>query len=287
MAMINGHKCGKPVSTEAAACPKCGAPPLVTKSRARARVTSLGTIGVVLALIVLLAMCSHTDSNQNKSGNTPAQKPPVDYARPLQTEKGALVCPFAAAFDNREGRGLQAAMRSRNTIFGRQEKAEKAGCNEWQQGIAIILSDDERKKARRWQAEGSCGMLEFPQGFVFSCDLENSPSSSPDISAKPAQKANAEAAKVSDEINSFNSMADKMYAEASTEDKKLLDFFKFEKEWVSPAYFCGSSGCDEQSEKYEQNLKTNGWSFVYARDQKSSRIKPDDAAFTYGRWMKM
>ena len=286
MAMINCHECGKPVSTEAVACPKCGAPLSVTKSRTRARVSSLRIIGVILALIVLLAMCSHTDSKQNKSENTPAQKPPVDYARPLQTERGALVCPLAAAFDNREGRGLQAAMSSRNEIFGRQEDAEKAGCNEWQQGIAIILSDGEQEKAQRWQAKGSCGMLEFPQGFVFSCGLENSPSSSPNISAKPAQKTNAEAAKVSDEINSFNSMADKMYAEASIEDKKLLDFFKFEKGWVSPAYFCGSSGCDEQLEKYEQNLKTNGWSFVYARDQESSRIKPDDDAFTYGRWMK-
>ena len=100
------------------------------------------------------------------------------------------------------------------------------------------------------------------------------------------KQSEAEAAKVVDEINSFNSMADKMYAEASAEDKKLLDFFKIEKKWVGPASFCGSSGCDEQSEKYEKNLETSGWSFVYARDQKGSRIKPDDATFTYGRWMK-
>ena len=96
----------------------------------------------------------------------------------------------------------------------------------------------------------------------------------------------ARQAKISDEINSFNSMADKMYVEASAEDKKLLDFFKVEKEWVNPAYFCGSGGCDEQSQQYEQNLETNGWSFVYARDQKSYSIKRDAAAFTYGRWMK-
>lgn len=286
MAMVKCHECSKPVSTEAVTCPNCGAPLSVDKSQTLARVTRLGGIGVILALIVLLAMCSHTDSNQNKSGNTPTQKPPVDYARPLQTERAALVCPFSAAYDNREGRGLQAAMESRNELFDRQKDAENAGCNEWQQGVAIELTDEERAKARRWQAEGSCGMLEFPQGFVFSCGLENSPNSSHDISVKPAQKTNTESAKILDEINSFNSMADQMYAEANIEDKKLLDFFKVEKEWVSPANFCGSRGCDEQSEKYEQNLKANGWSFVYARDQESSRIKPDDIAFTYGRWMK-
>ena len=93
---------------------------------------------------------------------------------PLETKSGTLVCPLGAALDNREGHGLQAAMKSRVEVFGRQEDAEKAGCQEWREGLPIQLSDKEIQQAKEWQAGHTCGMLMFDAGFVFSCDLRNS-----------------------------------------------------------------------------------------------------------------
>lgn len=307
--MINCHECGKSVSTAAAACQKCGAPPSVAKSQARSSVKRAWIFGIVLVLIVTLSMCAQPDSNQNKSQETPAQKLPVDFSRPLQTERGALVCPFSAVFDNREGYGVRAAMRANMNIFGRHEAIEKAGCSEWQEGITIILSAGAQERSRQMQSKRLCGMLEFEHGFVYSCHLTNSPNTSHDLSenrdqtvGQPPdavgvigispdisvldQKANSNAVKISNEISLFDSMADKMYDEASVEEQKLLDFYELDGRWYSPAAFCGSSGCHGLSEDEERNLEENGWIFVYARDQENSGIKSDDAAFTHGRWLK-
>lgn len=286
MAMIYCRECGRPVSTEARACPNCGAPPLMTKNRVKTGGTVLRVLGVALALIFMLAMCSHIDSNQSESRNTSVPKQQVDYARPLQTQKGALVCPFSAAFDNREGHGLLAAMKSRYEIIDRREDAEKAGCSEWKQGLAISLSNSALDQAQHWQTEGTCGMLEFSNGFVFSCDLENSERSAIGIPERTGKNVSAESDKAKAEIESFNNEANEIYLNASAEDKKYIEYFKTENEWVSPGYFCGSSGCDETAEEYEKKLEAHGWRFVYARDRKGSTITNNDDAFYYGRWVK-
>lgn len=103
-----------------------------------------------------------------------AKPAPVNFDLPLVTAAAALVCPYSVLDDKREGRGWQAALKSRVEVFGRHEDAVKAGCDEWREGQAIRLSEVEIQSAKQLQAEHSCGMLGFDAGVVFSCDVRNS-----------------------------------------------------------------------------------------------------------------
>lgn len=175
MALINCKECGHQVSNKADACPHCGAKPKRSSSL-------LKYIGIATALVVVLSIMArpnHEQTSAQPSASNPTQQEepkesPVNFDLPLQTTRGTLVCPESAAFDNREGRGLQAAMKSRTAIFSRQEDAEKAGCQEWREGLPVKLSIEERQRAKKWQLNHNCGMLSFNDGFVFSCDLKNS-----------------------------------------------------------------------------------------------------------------
>lgn len=99
----------------------------------------------------------------------------TDFDKPLVTSAGTLVCSFAAALDPREGKGLDAAMKSRLSTFGRQKEAEAAGCEEWREGIPVRLTDKGRQRARDFQARQRCGMVEGASQLFFSCDLRNTP----------------------------------------------------------------------------------------------------------------
>lgn len=181
MALVKCRECGHEVSSEAAACLNCGANP----QRPSSFLKLLGiSLGVLFALGVAVQIFGG-ESSEPAPAATPSASPPPDQAAkpkerptnfdlPLETSAGILVCPLAAAFDRREGRGLQAAMKSRLEVFGRQEDAEKAGCEEWQEGLPIHLSDVAKEQAKGWQAKHTCGMLEFDEGLIFSCELRNS-----------------------------------------------------------------------------------------------------------------
>jgi zinc-ribbon domain len=180
MALIKCRECGHAVSDKAKVCPNCGAKP-------KAPSAFLKYAGGFLALLLVLSVIGHPSGRQpSQSGQsaTPSasseysqtsqpKEVPVNFDMPLQTKSSTLVCPLSAAFDKQEGHGLQAAMKSRLEVFGRQEDAEKAGCQEWREGLPIQLSDEARQQAKKWQAGHTCGMLMFDAGFVFSCELEN------------------------------------------------------------------------------------------------------------------
>lgn len=180
MALVKCRECGHEVSNKAKACPNCGAKPKGASDFLKY------VAGFIVLLFVLFAIGKLSGQQPSQpesspiSSATPQQvqppqptESPVNFDLPLQTTRGTLVCPLSAALDNREGHGLQAAMKSRVEIFGRQEDAEKAGCHEWREGLPIQLSDEEKQQAKKWQADHICGMLTFDGGFIFSCDLRN------------------------------------------------------------------------------------------------------------------
>ncbi len=174
MALVKCAECGKEVSDAANACPNCGAKP-----RRRGGVRKY--VGIAFVLLIVWSVIGSLSGQQSGRGKVDSpppkeaavEKSTVDFDRPIHTGPGTLVCSLSSAADVREGRGLQAAMKSRSEVFGRQEDAEKAGCEEWQEGIPVQLDDSERQRAKKWQLEHKCGMLSFVRGFIFSCDLQN------------------------------------------------------------------------------------------------------------------
>jgi hypothetical protein len=171
MALINCHECGANVSTEAAACPSCGAKPKVPLAQRHFKLRHL--FGVLLALFVGASLYHGGGSSSEKPGEQQSQ--PVNFDQPLETTPGAMVCPLSIAADLREGRGVKAAIASREEFFGRKEDAEKAGCEVWREGIPVVISSpDDIERAKALQAQGRCGMLSMGVAqFIYSCDLRN------------------------------------------------------------------------------------------------------------------
>jgi hypothetical protein len=176
MALLQCSECGHAVSDKAAACPNCGAKP----RRANVLKVAGRALALIALLVVALGLLGRLVTKPNSAlatadGKAQRESAPVNFDLPLQTTAGTLVCPFGAAFDNREGRGLQAAMKSRTELFGRHADAEKAGCSEWREALRVQITESSRTRAKQWQATHDCGMLEFSEGLVFSCDLVNVP----------------------------------------------------------------------------------------------------------------
>ncbi|WP_454844939.1 zinc ribbon domain-containing protein [Ralstonia thomasii] len=72
MALIKCRECGKDVSTEAAACPNCGAPPLrssatVAGGKPKKKQSLVGVLFLAIVGAVAIAQCS---SNDEKKGET-------------------------------------------------------------------------------------------------------------------------------------------------------------------------------------------------------------------------
>lgn len=202
MALITCHECGAKVSSEAVACPKCGAmPKLPTPSSPGIFQGKIGwrEIAGFVAVVVGIVWVMPSTKSGNPTAAVEEVKPaPVNFDLPLVSATAALVCPFSVLDDKREGRGWQAALKSRVEMFGRHEDAVKAGCDEWREGEPIRLSDVEIQAAKHFQAKDSCGMLGFDAGVVFSCDVRNATNVStgslvpqPLSPAKPNAKADA------------------------------------------------------------------------------------------------
>jgi len=66
MALIKCRECGKEISTEAAACPSCGAPPAVT-AKVQKKSSALGWIIMLGITVGGMAMCSSGGNKSNKA----------------------------------------------------------------------------------------------------------------------------------------------------------------------------------------------------------------------------
>lgn len=177
MALTTCHECGGNVSTEATACPLCGAKPQPPVTRRRIG-TGTGLL-VIAAVFVAIVWPPGGTNPPSPAPDRHDERPQTNFDLPLETSAGTLVCPPKAALDVREGHGVVAAMKSRNEIFGRQEDAEKAGCEEWRQGIPITLEQEAVARAKDLQGRNYCAMLPFASGYVYSCALRNVVSAAP------------------------------------------------------------------------------------------------------------
>lgn len=208
MALIKCHECGNDVSTEAAACPKCGAKPKKPQNKTPVwqKIFIVLIFGFGLISWIELASNSTNTPIQNiqsdagsasgedqehtqkeavqtpTNSNTPRnddpkrqEEPQVDFNLATVTKQYALICPINVIFDRREGHSLKDAVKAHISIFGHDEAIEKSGCQEWQEGITVNLSDEAKKHAIELQAKGMCGMVDFSEGLVFSCSLKNQP----------------------------------------------------------------------------------------------------------------
>lgn len=156
--------------------------------------SKIGKLGVasLTALLAVAAFIVFSPKNESSAHNasTPPEltgkaqqtevEVPVNFTLPLYTKRAALVCPSSVAFDNREGYGLKGAMDAHLSTFGHEDAIEKSGCQEWREGLSVALTDEGQKQAAEWESEKSCGMVSFSDGYIFSCDLKNSPSAAHD-----------------------------------------------------------------------------------------------------------
>ena len=200
MALIKCAECGGTVSDQASACPHCGAPKAAPAPQPKPTASPVPIAAVFLLIVVIAILVSAVrggadGTEKSQSGAAQAQATPspkvrvVNFDEPLETSGRTLVCPLSALFEVREGRGVQAAMKSRMSVFSRQEEAEKAGCEEWQEGVAVVLADAQRTMAKKWQTAGSCGMVASGDHLFFTCELRNT-------SAGPASPAPATPAEI-------------------------------------------------------------------------------------------
>lgn len=171
MALTKCRECGGQVSTEATACPHCGAVPT---RRGRGTRTPLISFVVVGLIVWVLVATWHSGTPQAPKAGA-SEPTTVNFNAAVRTKRGALYCPLSAALDEREGYGLKAAMNAHLEIIDHEKDVERLGCEELRAGLPVFLSTDARRRAQRWQAEGKCGMVDDNDGFIFSCDLENDP----------------------------------------------------------------------------------------------------------------
>ena len=147
------------------------------------KLRKFGVSSLWVALAVVVAFIMFAPKNDHVEGKERASVAPnvsaaqgkdsIDFALPLYTKRSALVCPLAVVFDRREGYGLKAAVDAHLSVIGHDEAVAKSGCQEWREGLPISLTDDGKKQASQWDAKGMCGMVDFAEGMIFSCDLKN------------------------------------------------------------------------------------------------------------------
>jgi len=132
VALEKCSECGKEISSLAAACPSCGAPrtPAVTK-RPRSR-----WVWWLIAIIGVAVVIELIGSAENGT-DTAAKRPPLDYSRPIFTDDYALMCPIGAFYDLRADHGPAAIADLFMSVFGREEKEKRLGCQELRGGLRV------------------------------------------------------------------------------------------------------------------------------------------------------
>lgn len=185
MALIKCHECGSEVSTEAAACPRCGAKP--KRNASPLFIFILASLFFVVFFTIFLGKNDDEPTNAPAASvpppvTTPAdsvakenpikapEKPQTDYTRALYTTSHAIVCPYGILVDKREGHGLEGANQAAVSVFSRSEKVKEAGCEEWKAGIRIYISPE--KADWSWQE-----FAEYPgqpiERFILKFDVTN------------------------------------------------------------------------------------------------------------------
>lgn len=169
--------CKELIHEDAKVCSHCQRDvPLELNSPTSAVSKSTFTVLAVFAGIIIIGLIGNslkkpdTDSSQVQP---PKEEAKTNFDLPLVTSKRTLVCPLAILFDNREKNSIQAAVDAHLTIFGHEEAINKTKCEEWKEGIPIVLSNSEIQNAKKFQSNHQCGMAEFANGLVFTCDLKN------------------------------------------------------------------------------------------------------------------
>lgn len=106
---------------------------------------------ICLCVIYSVSTCTAEDKPSEASGGLydvvaagPAQPPAerLDLSRPVQTTRGALVCPqevlWRAVSSPRAADSMEAVYDAFGSSFNRIEKARALGCDEWRPGIQAV-----------------------------------------------------------------------------------------------------------------------------------------------------
>lgn len=163
---------------------------------------------VMAGIISLVSSINNTQIPVSKETPT-SREEKVDFSLPLYTKRAALVCPLNVVYDIREGHGLQGAIDAHLSVFGHEEAVEKSGCQEWREGLLVSLTTDGQKQAADWNAEKKCGMADFSDGLIFSCDLRNT--------------SEIEQAKPSASVGTASETPSKSVAQLIAQEEKLND----------------------------------------------------------------
>jgi len=163
MAIIKCHECGNEVSSEANACPKCGAKPKKNLSGKEIVLGLIFGIGVIGWLVStenpqLPEQTVSAPKQEHEVVAQPDPPKPLNYSLPIYTSRGVPVCPISILVEKNEGKGLKAAYDAAISFWGRSEALEKAGCEEWQSGIRLYI--DESQKDHLWQEASSAPVNE-------------------------------------------------------------------------------------------------------------------------------
>jgi hypothetical protein len=101
MAIKACRECGKQVSTEAKACPHCGAAAPTGPSVGQ-QAASIGCLTLVVAVGALVWIGSQSDTSEKNAErriDSRTGRPYLDFAKPLWAIKGAPACPTTDEID--------------------------------------------------------------------------------------------------------------------------------------------------------------------------------------------
>lgn len=140
MALVKCRECGRDVSTKAKVCPACGASP---------KSYGIGWLGTFTGLVIVLLFVRCAFSGEPSASSSAASAPnapgkpasaALDYSRAIVTDRYAVVCPQWILFDRRAKYSADAIYDAFHTIWGRSEKVEAAGCEEWNAGVPVYFA---------------------------------------------------------------------------------------------------------------------------------------------------
>lgn len=191
--IIRCKTCSNHVSEHAKTCPHCG------EKQTRPFGCGFLLIPTILVAWIISINNSHDPGSANNgstesspgvtanSGARPHQEK-LDLSRAIYTRSisdtyGAMVCPSEIFYDQRVDKGLEAAFKAKQSIFGHKEKVKSVGCEELKGGIRLHFDLDELKRISDLKSAGSEGFVYFKlspdvqlREVIFTGDLTNNPS---------------------------------------------------------------------------------------------------------------
>jgi hypothetical protein len=193
MSLISCAECGNPISTLAAACPKCGAPmqaaspavkasppapggirppPVIVAGSPAPSANSKAVVFIVLAVIGLIGLVQLAPRTESHAVVESPPVPTVDLTRPVFTKQNATVCPASVVFDKRAGHDLRAATDAATTVFGKAKAVEQVGCEVWHDGVELRVSE-KSSSADAWIPANDKRSSSIVPVMVWTYDLRN------------------------------------------------------------------------------------------------------------------